>query len=403
MVYMADQPITTSIDDLVKYLNEHGESDSSTLAAALKVNENIIETWADVLEKAQIVKVNYKLGKMYVSPMITSKEGIAVAKKTVELKRDVAEAELVTQINMINQVSAKLEEFKRYVVGAEGAFRTKAGEVKQMLDQIDRLNAQVDGAYKKLKEKSDYINDISAKLDKEAQKLEEKAKAAQVVTGGDSESKRVVSDIMAKLDDAEGRLKALNSDFIATAEQNRRAFAQLVNSIREEEKLLKETLNQREREVQDYSSSLSSYKQESDSIKRQVTRERARMIDEVAKSTEEARKVYAVAEKQIIEAKKVLLELKGQFGGFAVLSGNLNGIKSSIDAISTQKDEIQKELNELSEQLKAISAAGEGEQTAQKSIIVQQTEEKLSGTEKRIEALGKKTDEVKKGIDDIAK
>ena len=54
---MADQDITTSIDDLVKYLTAHGETESSELAKALGVSENIIGKWTDVLEKAKVVKM----------------------------------------------------------------------------------------------------------------------------------------------------------------------------------------------------------------------------------------------------------------------------------------------------------------------------------------------------------
>ncbi|MDE1854783.1 MAG: hypothetical protein KGH57_00470 [Candidatus Micrarchaeota archaeon] len=399
---MADQPITTSIDDLVKYLNEHGETDSAALAAALKVNENIIETWADVLEKAQIVRINYKLGKMFVSPMTITKEGEEVAKKTVELKRGAAEAELASQINAINQINTKLDEFRRYIAGAEGAFKTKAGEIKNTIDQIDKLNLQVDNAYKRLKEKKDYIDQMSVKLDKEAAQLEEKAKAATTITGSNADSKQMITDIRAKLEDSEGRLRALNAGMNSMLEQSRKSFSQLTDSVRAESKTLRDTLNQRERELQEYDSFLKSYKQESDSIRRQVSRERIRMLDDIAKSSDEARKVYAVAERQIIDVKKTLVDTKSQFGGFADLNDRINGIKSSIDSIVRQKDELQKELEQLQEQLRAISALGE-EHVAEKSEQMQHADDRMSETARKAEQLKQDTENVKKGIDELAK
>jgi chromosome segregation ATPase len=402
MVNMADQPITTSIDDMVRYLNEHGETDSSTLAAALKVSEGIIETWADVLEKAQIVKVNYKLGKMFVSPMTVTKEGVEVAKKTVELKKGVAEAELASQINMINQVNTKLAEFSRYVSGAEGAFKSKAGQIKEAIDQIDKLSLQVDGAYKKLKEKKDYIDQLSAKLDKEAAEIEEKAKAASSISSNDSDSRRAITDIRAKLEDSEGRLKALNASMNSTLDQSRRNFVQLSESVKEEIKLLKGSLSQREKELQDYDSSLKSYRQESDAVKRQVVRERARMLDDIARASDDARRVYSVAERQIGDVKKTLGDMKSQFGGFATLSDNLNGIKNTLDSISKEKDELQKELSELQEQLKALSALDESK-VAEKTMRMQQVEGRMNETGKKVEMVNKQMDDVKKGIDNMGK
>src|SRR5271157_562499 len=130
---MADQNITTSIDDLVKYLSEHGEAESSELAKALGVNESIIETWADVLEKAKITKVSYKVGKMFVSLVAETKGGTEVAKKTAEIKRGIAESELEAQAAAIGQVGAKIDEFKRYVAGAEATFKSRAGEIRNTL------------------------------------------------------------------------------------------------------------------------------------------------------------------------------------------------------------------------------------------------------------------------------
>ncbi len=402
MVDMADQPVTTSIDDLVKYINEHGETDSSTLAAALKVGENIIETWADVLEKAQIVKINYKLGKMFVAPKTVTKEGAEVAKKTVELKRGTAETELATQLSMINQINARLEEFKRYVTSAEGAFKTKAGQIKATIDQIDKLNAQVDSAYRKLKDKKDTIDRLSATLDKEAAQLEEKASRTQVAAGGSGDPQRVINDISAKLEDSEGRLKALHSNVDSTLNQSRNELSQMLNSIRDETKLLRDLLSQREKELHDYDSVLKSYKQESDSVKRQAARERAHMLDDIARSSDEAGKIYAVAEKQITDVKKVLADTKAQFGGFADLSDKLNGIKSSIDSISRQKDELQKEFEQLQEMMRALSALDDSK-IAEKSMKMQEINERVDRANKKITQLGNQADDVKKGIDEMAK
>lgn len=401
MVYMADQPITTSIDDLVKYLKEHGETDSSALASALNVGENIIETWADVLEKAQIVKVSYKLGKMYVSQMLLTKEGVETAKKTVELKKSSAETELATQVNLINQINAKLDEFKRYVAGAEGAFKTKAGQIKDMIDQIDRLNAQVDSAYKRLKDRKEYIDDLSTKLDKDAQRVEEKARATEAVTSKDSDSRRLIGDIRARLDDSENRLKSMSAAFNTTMDQSRASFSELLNSIRDEARLLKDTLNQQEREAHEYASSLNSYRSESESVKRQVARERAKMLDDTARSVDEARKAYAVAEKQSADIKKMLDGMKKQFGGFAELSDKLNGIKSSIDSISRQKDEIQKELEQLSEQLRALSALDDSKM-AEKSMAMQRVDQVAAQTSRKINKLGRDAEDIRKGIDEMA-
>jgi hypothetical protein len=53
---------------MVDYLHEKGETDSYLLASMLEVDMNIIGKWTDALEKAQMIDVVHKHGKMFLSP-----------------------------------------------------------------------------------------------------------------------------------------------------------------------------------------------------------------------------------------------------------------------------------------------------------------------------------------------
>jgi DNA-binding transcriptional ArsR family regulator len=70
---MDGKEVKTSIDKLIDYLNEHGETDSDSLVSALKIDESTLSMWANVLEEAHVVKVEYKFAKMYMSLTIPSK------------------------------------------------------------------------------------------------------------------------------------------------------------------------------------------------------------------------------------------------------------------------------------------------------------------------------------------
>ena len=71
---MDPHSITTCIDDLIKYLNEHGETDSKSLASALNVSEEMVNAWVYVLEEAHAVKIDYKLDKMFISSVSVMKD-----------------------------------------------------------------------------------------------------------------------------------------------------------------------------------------------------------------------------------------------------------------------------------------------------------------------------------------
>ncbi len=61
--------IVTGIDSLLSYINENREADAKTLANALNVSQTTVMDWAKALEKAKLVRLVNKVGRMYVSPI----------------------------------------------------------------------------------------------------------------------------------------------------------------------------------------------------------------------------------------------------------------------------------------------------------------------------------------------
>lgn len=395
---MADQNITTSIDDLVKYLSEHGETESSDLAKALGVNESIIETWADVLEKAKITKVSYKVGKMFVSLATEAKGGVEVAKKTAEIKRGITESELKAQTAAINQVSARIDGFKRYVAGAETTFKSRAGEIKDTLGEIDRLDSQVGAAAKRLKDKKDYVDGMAETLGKSMEAIEQKSGAlAGVGSAGDASA--LADDIRDKLDDADAMIKGFAKEFEKAAEENRKSFAELVDGMKKESGALRRALFRHEKEMGEYESMAKAYGRDVEQVKRRVSGEKGRLLDEIAKTTYEVGKAYLAADGKILALRKSLADLKGQFGGFAELSDKIAGAKADIAAIEKQRDDALAEVNELSTQLRALAALSADAAPAETEKVVR----KVSASGKRVSGLGSKADAIKKGIDDIGR
>jgi len=398
---MAGPNITTSIDSLMTYLSEHGETESSELARALGVNEGIIETWADVLEKAKITKITYKVGKMYVSLAAAGKGGTETAKATAEIKRGIAETELQAQAVAITQIGAKIDEFKRYVTGAEATFKSKAGETKATLEEIDKLDNQVSGAYKKLKEKKDYIDGMVEKLGKSIQALEQKS-GALAGAAADGDTKALIGDIRNKLENADSMIKSLDKEFGRTMEENRKNFAELVDGMKKESGALRRVLFQHGKESEEYDAMAKAYVREVDRIKRQVSGERERLLDEISKTSYEVGKVYAVSDGQITALRKSLAEMKSQFGGFAEMSDKITKVKGEIGGAEKQKDDIAKDLGDLSMQLKALSALGEAN-AASKSLQIEGIGKRVGDSEGKIEELDSGMEKIKKDIDDIGR
>ncbi len=71
---MPSKVVDTSIEALVSYLKEHGETDSESLLKALNVDHELLNEWANALEAAKVVKIRYKFAKMFLAPVATQKD-----------------------------------------------------------------------------------------------------------------------------------------------------------------------------------------------------------------------------------------------------------------------------------------------------------------------------------------
>jgi DNA-binding transcriptional ArsR family regulator len=97
---MDGKEVRTSIDKLVDYLNDHGETDSDLLINALKIDETTLSVWANALEEAHVVKIEYKFAKMYMSLMFPSndKRGAKKSEEGRAVKNEITSVEIVERI-----------------------------------------------------------------------------------------------------------------------------------------------------------------------------------------------------------------------------------------------------------------------------------------------------------------
>lgn len=109
---MADEIIKTSIDDLVEYLYEHGETNASSLSTALNIGEDTIDAWVDALEKAGLIRVVNKFDMMFLSPTTAVSESLGMGKMA-------AMSGQAVRNGMSNQLESLLKEFRSYAASLE--------------------------------------------------------------------------------------------------------------------------------------------------------------------------------------------------------------------------------------------------------------------------------------------
>ncbi len=392
---MADQPITTSIDSLVKYLREHGEIDTTALSRVLGVNEGTVVDWADILEKAGILKITYKVGKMYLSPT-SSKVGLQtqVEKAIGDVKKEVVENELLNQQDILNDVRSKLEVYMRTVNNAEAIFKERSGGAKDTLEKITLLEGEANKYYNEINSKRENVTKTVETLDKEIKSLESDAEQIRQFNLDTSGAKGVLDDITNKITVFSSSIAQMNERFNKTVEEQRNQLRTIEASVRSEVEILKEMEAAEGKRIAEYDKTLSGYRRKADLQSQKARKMRSQLLDEAIKMRDEVLGIYSVASAQYNSFDQSIKSMKDSWGLLAVFNDKLEKIKEDIATLSKQLGEVEKELGEANSALKSPKA---GEQN------VRSLESKAKSLRSATSALGKGAEKVKKNIDDMTK
>ncbi|MGC8671417.1 MAG: hypothetical protein ACP5TJ_00805 [Candidatus Micrarchaeia archaeon] len=394
---MADQPnaenqaVTTSIDDLVNYLSQHGETDSVTLARNLNVPENIIETWAGVLEKANIVSISYKAGKMYVSKAIATPQQEATIRQNVEEKRQSLANEVTLQLQDLEEINSTIEELKKYSQEVENAYKARAGDLKQVTDRLNAYEAEMQRLEKQIAEGKAYIEKFKGELSGDIASLNEKVKVLDSLASGAgaSDAQALLQDINSKLNYGKQELASLRSSFDKQIDEARKQFIELSEGINKELSLLSNFTSQLNDQIAEYRSAMNSYSKESQELKRRINSEINKLTDESAKAAQQAEAIYANAEKEVAALASSLADLKSKFPELTSFTETITSINKELEEASSERTALVYAFNELAKQLASIQNLGAGV-TGKKVEQLQKAQEQIASTEKHVGALAKK-------------
>jgi len=385
---MAEGQITTTgIDALVEYLNAHGETDESHLAAELQVNEKVIEDWASVLEKASVVKISYKVGKMFVSPLTLSNVDVKTYKSSLDARRQGAETELVAEMNVIQEMEKRISNISRVVQAADDAFKKDGGQLKKDLDELDRIQKESERHYNGVKLEKERIDKISETLSTEMMALEEIATKIKGFNAGEGDVKGVIDDVKEKMK----RYEELTKDFIKgydlMVRQKRDEIIKIHDETRNEMKSLQEALERQMRQLQE-NERLGKYaKHESERLKSEAERDRIAILNNLDKAKQGVNSALPLADKKMGDITAKIAELRKNFGELTNLNDNLNTFRDEVAKVRAQQQDLYKQAESIRGELKALEYA--------KSSDVDKTTElaKISGKIANIKREGMQIDD----------
>jgi DNA repair exonuclease SbcCD ATPase subunit len=394
---MEAQSIVTGIDAFLKYISEHGEVTSIDAATQLKVSEDTIENWAKILEKANLVKITYKMGRMYLSQVGTTPQKAVEQVKEIEIKSTIAINEASAQLNLLNSISSRIDELSGTMSGADDLFKKKIKPIKNSIDSIDKMQSEVASKYNNIKSGKEAIETLEKQITQEMANLRADQEVIKAVSFDTGNAKTIIEDLRNKAKDAEQNAKTLISKFNADVEAQKKNLVNLSNSVKEESKMLRAIADGAEKQLNEYERKARLYSEQASVISSKTEHDKRKITDEISRSASETRKIYEIATDEVQKATKLLDDSKQNFGEFTTFFNKINEIKTGLNEAKQEKDSLQKELNTILEQLRNLGQDGKNEQP------VSAAGSNLVKTSERTGALSKKISKLKSDLEENVK
>jgi chromosome segregation ATPase len=399
---MVDQNIQTTIDALVTYVNEHGESNIVTVANALGVGEQTIVEWSNILEKANILKIVYKSGKMYLAPVGTTGTTLQQVKQEQQAEKSHLEIELSSQMAAVNAVSSKITEFNKTLDDIDNVFKTKYKDIKPVLDRVNAIEAEMNNSSKRIKAKSDDISNMHTKLKADFDGMEKYSIDIEKFNVDTNNATSVMNDIKKNIASYKENIQQLQKDFDKATEERKKTAQQLISQMTEGTKELEQILAYDQKQLAQYGSSQKSFKSDAEASMKNLKKDRAVAMDEINKSGQKTAQLLSTFSKQTGDLQTKIDELKKSIGFAADLNDKLNAIKTQLAAAQQQKDKLSNDLSKMLQTVRALGALDTGK-ASNKSNEMDKVQRESKKTGGLVNSLKSTADEINKKIGDLGK
>ncbi len=372
---MAAKPsdATTTIDSLAELLKDKGKMELSKIAAALGVQQSIVENWAKVLEGGNLVKITYEVGKMYVEPKTVTREQEQAMVATVEAEKVTLENDLALQRSSLDKYSLKLESLGVSVQSAELAFRQRFPQLETQLEGVNKIYAALESENEKIDTISKRAQEIYASVNKRIDTLYGKVEGVDANTVQNARDQlQKIQDVLKKGTELESQLTVLSASKDKAIETIRKSVEDQLKSLEADltkvdhdidtrfksdraqvEQSLK-GLRSQMKSVDDISRQVNSFGRERESIRKTLDDTKNAFNDEYARISNRMDTTGTALRSQIKKLMIDIAALKESFGEVDKMYDTVQKSKVDIDAIKARIVDIKKQTDEIADELKAL-------------------------------------------------
>lgn len=176
------EKITTGIDRLERLLEKRGKISLHEAAEELGIALDVIEDWAELLEKENIVTLNYKLSNKFIELKDQSEKDVVLSAKRVGAEKDAFTRKIESAISDLHHDTVGFKRLKKEYEDIQKTIKTEVTEIKSQLMDLQHFEKLKGKLAKDIeKQKKDYstftkkyereINDFDNKYKKIIDKL----------------------------------------------------------------------------------------------------------------------------------------------------------------------------------------------------------------------------------------
>lgn len=353
---MAKQEVTTQIDELVSYLKAHGETSITDLSKALVVGESTLNDWASILEKAGMVKVVYKAGRMFLSPVeaTTSESGENVS-RIIQAEKEDIQSEVNSQQALLNQITSRINSLQGLNDEINKLFSTKYKDVMGTIKKINAIGNEMNDAYKNAVAKKREIDNLSEDLRQGLERIDKEGSGIASYEADFGGAEEILSDLKKKADEYNSLSKSMVREVEKVSDEYRKRAVTLSEEIKKEKESIDSLISAAEKELRSRKAQSERYAKELSGVKARMERDRTRVIDDVEKSKSELYRLYDASINEIKDLSQKLESIKGDWNTIIELDSKVNDIEQELKGMQKSRDEIRLEIDAINRQIISLT------------------------------------------------
>jgi regulator of replication initiation timing len=397
---------TTSIDALVDLIQEKGKMELGKVASTLGVDPTIVENWAKICESGSILRISYEMGKMYIEPILITKEQELTVRAQLGVESTIAEQEVVAQRLSLDKLSETLATLEESVKSADRIFQQKMPEIQQKLDAINKIYTALEDDTKRVDQLRKSAEDSASGFNKRVADLYAKIdaintgeiprKIAANITNTEA-ALRKAEEIQAAMQQAARAKRDALEEIRRSVDNQLRAVKADVDKIEHDVALqfkifseevtrnMKE-INEEARQLQEVKSSISGFSRERDKARKAIDDAKASFNDQFAKTYARMNQSDSALKSSTNVMLGELKELRGNFGEASKIFDVIQSVKGDVQTLSAQVATYKAEVSKLLDELKAIDAS---------------TKKSVESRYSRLQSLKQRSKEIKENVSNI--